>query len=180
MRCIFLNTNLHNELKKAGHDPIWVETQAWLLNTKATIERLLYDSTYISSTLPSAPLDKSIKRTIMVVDDNESLRKFTAMLLEKQGFEVVQKEDGQQALDTLEKENIDLILMDIEMPIMDGVEASRRIRNSEKPYASVPIIAHTGDSSPVTLDKIGSSGMSDFIVKPADKNRLFDKIANWI
>ncbi|WP_273992278.1 response regulator [Vibrio parahaemolyticus] len=166
--------------KKAGHDPIWVETQAWLLNTKATIERLLYDSTYISSTLPSAPLDKSIKRTIMVVDDNESLRKFTAMLLEKQGFKVVQKEDGQQALDTLEKENIDLILMDIEMPIMDGVEASRRIRNSEKPYASVPIIAHTGDSSPVTLDKIGSSGMSDFIVKPADKNRLFDKIANWI
>ncbi len=166
--------------KKAGHDPIWVETQAWLLNTKATIERLLYDSTYISSTLPSAPLDKSIKRTIMVVDDNESLRKFTAMLLEKQGFEVVQKEDGQQALDTLEKENIDLILMDIEMPIMDGVEASRRIRNSEKPYASVPIIAHTGDSFPVTLDKIGSSGMSDFIVKPADKNRLFDKIANWI
>ncbi|EVU15479.1 CAI-1 autoinducer sensor kinase/phosphatase CqsS, partial [Vibrio parahaemolyticus V-223/04] len=104
--------------KKVGHDPIWVETQAWLLNTKATIERLLYDSTYISSTLPSAPLDKSIKRTIMVVDDNESLRKFTAMLLEKQGFEVVQKEDGQQALDTLEKENIDLILMDIEMPIM--------------------------------------------------------------
>ncbi|WP_273992603.1 response regulator [Vibrio parahaemolyticus] len=166
--------------KKVGHDPIWVETQAWLLNTKATIERLLYDSTYISSTLPSAPLDKSIKRTIMVVDDNESLRKFTAMLLEKQGFEVVQKEDGQQALDTLEKEDIDLILMDIEMPIMDGVEASRRIRNSEKPYASVPIIAHTGDSSPVTLDKIGSSGMSDFIVKPADKNRLFDKIANWI
>ncbi|HCG5267964.1 TPA: response regulator [Vibrio parahaemolyticus] len=166
--------------KKAGHAPILVETQAWLLNTKATIERLLYDSTYISSTLPSAPLDKSIKRTIMVVDDNESLRKFTAMLLEKQGFEVVQKEDGQQALDTLEKENIDLILMDIEMPIMDGVEASRRIRNSEKPYASVPIIAHTGDSSPVTLDKIGSSGMSDFIVKPADKNRLFDKIANWI
>ncbi|TOG50223.1 ATP-binding response regulator [Vibrio parahaemolyticus] len=166
--------------KKAGHAPIWVETQAWLLNTKATIERLLYDSTYISSTLPSAPLDKSIKRTIMVVDDNESLRKFTAMLLEKQGFEVVQKEDGQQALDTLEKENIDLILMDIEMPIMDGVEASRRIRNSEKPYASVPIIAHTGDSSPVTLDKIGSSGMSDFIVKPADKNRLFDKISNWI
>ncbi|WP_140419480.1 response regulator, partial [Vibrio parahaemolyticus] len=54
------------------------------------------------------------------------------------------------------------------------------IRNSEKPYATVPIIAHTGDSSPVTLDKIGSSGMSDFIVKPADKNRLFDKIANWI
>ena len=70
--------------------------------------------------------------------------------------------------------------MDIEMPVMGGVEASRQIRGSNKGYASVPIIAHTGDSSAVTLDKIDSSGMSDFIVKPADKNRLFDKIANWI
>ena len=165
---------------KAAYEPIWVETQAWLLNTKPTIDRLLYDSSYVSTPTASVALDTSNKRTIMVVDDNESLRKFTAMLLEKQGFEVIQKEDGQQALDTLEQENVDLILMDIEMPIMDGVEASRRIRSSDKNYASVPIIAHTGDSSPVTLDKIGSSGMSDFIVKPADKNRLFDKIANWI
>lgn len=66
------------------------------------------------------------------------------------------------------------------MPIMSGVEASRRIRGSDKEYSSVPIIAHTGDSSPVTLEQIGASGMSDFIVKPADKNRLFDKIANWV
>ena len=116
----------------------------------------------------------------MVVDDNESLRRFTAMLIAKQGFEVIEKEDGQQALDALDKTNVDLILMDIEMPVMNGVEASRRIRESNKAYSSVPIIAHTGDSSPVTLEQIGESGMSDFIVKPADKNRLFDKIANWV
>jgi two-component system CAI-1 autoinducer sensor kinase/phosphatase CqsS len=70
--------------------------------------------------------------------------------------------------------------MDIEMPVMNGVEASRRIRGSNKAYSKIPIIAHTGDSSPVTLEQIGKSGMSDFIVKPADKNRLFDKIANWV
>ncbi|PFG58306.1 two-component system CAI-1 autoinducer sensor kinase/phosphatase CqsS [Vibrio sp. ES.051] len=166
--------------RKAAYEPIWMETQAWLLNTKLAIDRLLYNSNYVSTPTLLVPLDASNKRTIMVVDDNESLRKFTALLLEKQGFEVVQREDGQQALDTLEQENIDLILMDIEMPIMDGVEASKRIRSSGKHYASIPIIAHTGDSSQVTLDKIGTSGMSDFIVKPADKNRLFDKIANWI
>lgn len=144
------------------------------------MDRLLFDSNYVIPAASAAPLDTANKRTIMVVDDNESLRRFTAMLLEKQGFDVIQKEDGQQALDALDTDDIDLILMDIEMPIMDGVEASRRIRNANKAYSSVPIIAHTGDSSPVTLEKMDSSGMSDFIVKPADKNRLFDKIALWI
>ncbi|MEZ9745600.1 response regulator [Vibrio splendidus] len=173
----------HHPIKRVGNvafEPIWVETQVWLLNTKATIERLLFDSNYVMPSVSVKPLEATNKRTIMVVDDNESLRRFTAMLLEKQGFDVVQKEDGQQALDALDSDDIDLILMDIEMPIMDGVEASRRIRSANKAYSSVPIIAHTGDSSPVTLEKMESSGMSDFIVKPADKNRLFDKIAHWI
>ena len=173
----------HHPIKRVRNvsfEPIWVETQVWLLNTKATIDRLLFDSNYVMPAAPTKPLEAANKRTIMVVDDNESLRRFTAMLLEKQGFDVVQKEDGQQALDALESDEIDLILMDIEMPIMDGVEASRRIRGANKAYSSVPIIAHTGDSSPVTLEKMESSGMSDFIVKPADKNRLFDKIAHWI
>ncbi|MFA0495381.1 response regulator [Vibrio sp. 10N.222.54.B11] len=173
----------HHPIKRVRNvafEPIWVETQVWLLNTKATIERLLFDSNYVMPSVSVKSLEVTNKRTIMVVDDNESLRRFTAMLLEKQGFDVVQKEDGQQALDALESDDIDLILMDIEMPIMDGVEASRRIRSANKAYSSVPIIAHTGDSSPVTLEKMESSSMSDFIVKPADKNRLFDKIAHWI
>ncbi|OEF02971.1 hybrid sensor histidine kinase/response regulator [Vibrio crassostreae 9ZC13] len=167
-------------VRNISFEPIWVETQVWLLNTKATIDRLLFDSNYVMPSVAVKPLEATTRRTIMVVDDNESLRRFTAMLLEKQGFDVVQKEDGQQALDALDTDEIDLILMDIEMPIMDGVEASRRIRSADKEYSSVPIIAHTGDSSPVTLEKMESSGMSDFIVKPADKNRLFDKIAHWI
>ena len=173
----------HHPVKRVRNvtfEPIWVETQVWLLNTKATIERLLFDSNYVLPSVAVKPLEATNKRTIMVVDDNESLRRFTAMLLEKQGFDVVQKEDGQQALDALDTEDVDLILMDIEMPIMDGIEASRRIRSAAKEYSSVPIIAHTGDSSPVTLEKMESSGMSDFIVKPADKTRLFDKIAHWI
>ncbi|MEZ8047598.1 MULTISPECIES: response regulator [Vibrio] len=173
----------HHPIKRVRNvafEPIWVETQVWLLNTKATIERLLFDSNYVLPSVAVKPLEATNKRTIMVVDDNESLRRFTAMLLEKQGFDVVQKEDGQQALDALDTEDVDLILMDIEMPIMDGIEASRRIRSAAKEYSTVPIIAHTGDSSPVTLEKMESSGMSDFIVKPADKTRLFDKIAHWI
>ena len=158
----------------------WIETQAWLLNTKSTVDGLFFDSETLSPHSNFEPLKTSKKGTIMVVDDNESLRRFTAMLIAKQGFEVIEKEDGQQALDALDNSNVDLILMDIEMPVMNGVEASRRIRGSNKAYSKIPIIAHTGDSSPVTLEQIGESGMSDFIVKPADKNRLFDKISNWV
>ncbi|MEZ8803628.1 response regulator [Vibrio splendidus] len=180
-RIIYLYENHPiKRVRNVAFEPICVETQVWLLNTKATIERLLFDSNYVMPSVSVKPLEATNKRTIMVVDDNESLRRFTAMLLEKQGFDVVQKEDGQQALDALDSDDVDLILMDVEMPIMDGVEASRRIRSANKAYSSVPIIAHTGDSSPVTLEKMESSGMSDFIVKPADKNRLFDKIAHWI
>ncbi|MET2900011.1 response regulator [Vibrio rotiferianus] len=165
---------------KAGYFPIWMETQAWLLNTYTTIERLLFDVDYEFAAAPIREIEHDNRRTIMVVDDNESLRKFTALLLEKQGFDVIQKEDGEQALEALSSECIDLILMDIEMPVMDGIETSRKIRSSKCAYSTIPIIAHTGDSSPVTLEKIESSGMSDFIVKPADKARLFDKIAHWI
>ena len=165
------------------NEPIWVETQAWLLNTANTIDQILFeprDTTVSASNSETVPSVHSDRHTIMVVDDNESLRKFTAILLEKQGFDVIQKEDGQQAVEALETESIDVILMDIEMPVMDGIEASRVIRNSNKRYSSVPIIAYTGDSTGITLDKIDSSGMSDFIVKPADKNRLLDKIASWV
>ncbi|CAH0528386.1 CAI-1 autoinducer sensor kinase/phosphatase CqsS [Allocatenococcus thiocycli] len=165
------------------NEPIWVETQAWLLNTANTIDQILFeprDTTVSSSNSETVASVHPDRHTIMVVDDNESLRKFTAMLLEKQGFDVIQKEDGQQAVEALETERIDVILMDIEMPVMDGIEASRVIRNSNKRYASVPIIAYTGDSTGITLDKIDSSGMSDFIVKPADKSRILDKIASWV
>ena len=180
-RIIYLHDHhLVERVINVSFDHIWVETQVWLLNTKAIMDSLLFESKYVAPSVQIKPIENFNKRTIMVVDDNASLRRFTSMLLEKQGFDVVQKENGQQALDALNSDNIDLILMDIEMPIMDGVEASRRIRSNSKPYSSVPIIAHTGDISPVTLEKMESSGMSDFIVKPADKNRLFDKIAHWI
>jgi len=165
---------------KANFTPIWIDTTSWLLHSKTTIDRLLFDAIYVNTATIHYPSREEIKRTIMVVDDNESLRHFTAILLEKQGFEVIQKENGQQAVEALGTNHIDLILMDIEMPIMDGIEASLSIRNSQKAFANIPIIAHTGDNSTLMLEKINSSSMSGYVVKPTDKNQLLDKIADWI
>jgi two-component system CAI-1 autoinducer sensor kinase/phosphatase CqsS len=65
------------------------------------------------------------------------------------------------------------------MPVLDGIEATKQIRASNHANSLVPIIAHTGDSSQTTLDKIENAGMNDYIVKPANVARLFDKLSHW-
>lgn len=167
--------------KKPGFTPVWIETKTWLKNADSIINGLLFDP-YENVSEPAQPQNtvEHAKRTIMVVDDNESLRKLTAVLLEKQGFDVIQFEGGRQAIEALETDSVDLILMDIEMPELDGIEASRLIRASNKGFSTVPIIAHTGNVSLIALDSIKLSGMSDYIVKPANKDLLLKKIADLV
>ena len=180
-RIVYLyDSNTIQSNQRDGFQPIWIKTRHWLSDAEKVMDQLLFKPNYSLYSGKVLPSEMSDKRRIMVVDDNESVRKYTAILLEKLGFDVIQKANGRQALDWLKSESVDLILMDLEMPVMDGLEASKQIRYSEKPYSCVPIIAHTGDCSSPTLDKVNASGMSDFIVKPADKNRLYDKISNWL
>ncbi|EAS45706.1 hybrid sensor histidine kinase/response regulator [Photobacterium profundum] len=167
--------------KKQGVTPVWIETKTWLKNADSIINGLLFDS-HEDVSKPAQPQNtvEHTRRTIMVVDDSESLRKLTAVLLEKQGFDVIQFGGGKQAIEALNTDPVDLILMDIEMPELDGIEASRLIRASNKKFSTVPIIAHTGDVSLIALDSIKLSGISDYIVKPADKDLLLKKIADLV
>lgn len=119
-------------------------------------------------------------KTIMIADDNHSLRAYTSILLEQQGFEVIQVQNGQEVLDKLQQSPVDLVIMDIEMPFLNGFEAANAIRNSASDYANVPILGHTGDSTSYAIDKIQQSGMNDYVIKPAGSEVLLDKIANWI
>ncbi|WP_245609145.1 hybrid sensor histidine kinase/response regulator [Vibrio rhizosphaerae] len=120
------------------------------------------------------------EKCILIVDDNHSVRNLTAILLEKQGYHVLQASNGQEALGTMEAHEVDLILMDIEMPVLDGIETTSTIRSSQKPYRHIPILGHTGDTNTPTLKRIRNSGMNDYIIKPADTDNLLDKLANWI
>ncbi|CZF80143.1 ATP-binding response regulator [Grimontia marina] len=164
------------------YQPTWIETLVWRINTPVLIEQLFFETVEIAINRQPSNNDSATQQTIMVVDDSETLRQFTSILLEKQGFKVVQCPNGNSALQTLDddQQSIDLILMDIEMTVMDGLETSRKIRDSKEKYSNIPIIAHTGDNSKPTLDKIISSGMSDFIIKPSDQDKLRNKISNWL
>lgn len=178
---IYLLYHPEQRYKKQGVTPAWIETKMWLKNADSIINSLLFNSHEdVSEPAQTQNTVEHAKRTIMVVDDSESLRKLTAVLLEKQGFDVIQFEGGRQAIEALDTSPVDLILMDIEMPELDGIEASRLIRASNKGFSTVPIIAHTGDISLIVLDSIKLSGISDYIVKPADKDLLLKKIADLV
>jgi two-component system CAI-1 autoinducer sensor kinase/phosphatase CqsS len=165
---------------KAAYLPLWIERDSCLFDTYNILDNLVFDTDGMRSAVNFTTAEKVGTRKVLLVDDNESLRKFTAILLQKEGIDVLQTENGQQALSVLAREEVDLILMDIEMPIMDGIETTKRIRQSNQAFAGVPIIAHTGDNSRDMLDKISSSFMSGYLVKPASKKQLLDVISDWI
>ncbi|WP_170107699.1 ATP-binding response regulator [Photobacterium lipolyticum] len=121
------------------------------------------------------------KQKIMIVDDNVSLRTYSGLLLEKQGYEVVHAENGCVALDYLENDRFDMILMDLEMPYMGGIETAKQIRSDErfKEQNQVPIICFTGNMSEEVIKDITDSGMNDYLLKPTSKEHLLSKVASW-
>ncbi|MFB9218019.1 ATP-binding response regulator [Vibrio sinaloensis] len=145
----------------------------------AALDELFFESPEPNRNLIPKKIDRHGK-TIMIADDNHSLRAYTSILLEQQGFEVIQVQNGQEVLDKLQQSPVDLVIMDIEMPYLNGFEAANAIRNSATDYANVPILGHTGDSTSNAIDKIQQSGMNDYLIKPAGSGVLLDKIANWI
>ncbi|USD43995.1 hybrid sensor histidine kinase/response regulator [Vibrio sp. SCSIO 43135] len=122
----------------------------------------------------------SYNKTILLADDNVSLRSLTSILLSKQGYHVVEVSDGAEAIDTLENSDIDLVILDIDMPVKDGYTAATDIRNSSKSFASIPIIGHTGDSSPESIEKMHLVGMNDYLIKPVSKDNLLETLENYL
>ncbi|SKA97597.1 PAS domain S-box-containing protein [Paucidesulfovibrio gracilis DSM 16080] len=105
---------------------------------------------------------------LLVVEDDNMALQLLRQFLGGAGFTFSLAMDGQEALDALEREHFDCVLMDIRMPVMDGVEATRRIRESGKPYADVPILAMTAFASSEEREHILAAGMDGYLAKPLD------------
>ncbi len=116
-------------------------------------------------------------KKILLVEDNKLNQLVAQKVLKK--FKVITSlaENGQEALDMVQQESFDLILMDIHMPIMDGLEATRRIRALEDPYQQqIPIIALSADAYSDKVQATTESGMNDYQSKPFKPEDLFQKI----
>ena len=116
---------------------------------------------------------------ILLVEDEPINREVASMMLEDAGLVVDTAEDGLQAVDRLEKQEYALILMDMQMPNMDGLEATRCIRRLPLGRA-VPIIAMTANAFEEDRSRCLAAGMDDFISKPADPERLIQVISHWL
>jgi PAS domain S-box-containing protein len=116
---------------------------------------------------------------LLVVEDNEVNQELAVELLNSIGITVTVANNGQEALDTLKNEAFDGILMDCQMPVMDGYEATQEIRKDEK-YRDLPIIALTANAMQSDIDKAKASGMNDQISKPIRPKEMFNTIAKWV
>jgi len=113
---------------------------------------------------------------ILLVDDNATNRQVAKLFLARLQCEIVEAENGAEALERLETQNFDVVLLDVHMPVMDGCEAIRRIRASGKPWRSLPVIALTADAMEGDRERFVAMGMTDYLAKPIDRRLLLNKI----
>jgi CheY-like chemotaxis protein len=120
-------------------------------------------------------------KKILVAEDNKINFFVANKFLIGWGISVTHAENGQIAVDILEKEDFDLILMDLHMPVMDGIEATRIIRKSENPRInSIPIVALTAAIMSESHDKIEDLKINDYVLKPFKPHDLFERILKHI
>jgi two-component system sensor histidine kinase/response regulator len=116
---------------------------------------------------------------ILLVEDNEINQEVALQLLRNAHFDVDLAENGRVALDRLQENKYALVLMDMQMPVMDGVSATRELRRIPD-LADVPVVAMTANAQPVDRQRCLDSGMNDFLVKPIEPDLLWQTLLNWI
>lgn len=116
---------------------------------------------------------------ILLVEDNEMNRDMLSRRLKRKNFEVVIAVDGQAGVDMATSESPDIILMDLSLPVMDGWEATRRIKASDSTRA-IPVIALTAHAMQGDEEKALEAGCDDYDTKPVNFKRLLEKIQNLL
>lgn len=116
---------------------------------------------------------------ILVAEDNHANQLLIQTLLEKQGHKPVVVANGREAVDAVMSRPFDLVLMDIQMPVMDGIDATRKIRQLAEPVRSIPIIALTADAMTGAREKFFGAGMDDYLTKPIDVGNLLRALEKW-
>jgi CheY-like chemotaxis protein len=116
---------------------------------------------------------------VLLVEDNEINQQVALEILEGAGLNVSLAENGQKAVSAVKENNYDAVLMDIQMPVMNGYEATREIREDER-FKDLPIIAMTAHAMASDEDKSLEAGMNGHVTKPIDPDQLFATLQKWI
>jgi CheY-like chemotaxis protein len=117
--------------------------------------------------------------TILLAEDNPVNQRVAKLMLQRLGYRVDVVSNGLEALQAVERQAYDLLLTDVQMPEMDGYEATRRIRDTAA-LAGLRIIAMTANAMEEDRQRCADAGMDDFEAKPIDPDRMFLTLAKWL
>ena len=132
-----------------------------------------------AAALRRQPPENTSRYAVLIVEDNPTNLMVTEGILAQAGYRVSTARNGQQCLDICEKETFDLIFMDCNMPVMNGYDASSKLRQSSK-FQHIPIIALTANAFERDRDRCLQHGMQDYIGKPFDRKKLEEKMRYWL
>lgn len=116
-----------------------------------------------------------MSKTILIADDSESIRELLEMTLAKEGYQVIKTVDGEDALSQLNGQEIDLIITDLNMPKMDGIDLIRGVRKTSQ-YAMTPVLFLTTESQASKKEEARQAGATGWVVKPFMPERLISVV----
>ena len=159
-----------------------LQQKARPLSRKALYQSLLHllqkdDDEALRVPVSSQPTEHRAR--ILLVEDNPVNQLVAKGMLSKLGCDVVVAAHGGEALNQLEQHDFDLVLMDCNMPVMDGYEASRQIRQSER-WPDLPIVALTANAMPEERERCRAAGMNDYLAKPFRREELEALLDTWV
>jgi len=126
---------------------------------------------------PKTTADRPLR--VLLAEDNKINAVLATTIIKRAGHHVDLANNGQEAIDRVKDEPYDVILMDMHMPEVDGIEAARQIRNLDGAKAQTPIVALTANAMASDRQKCIGAGMDDFISKPFEPTDLTDMLAKW-
>jgi two-component system CheB/CheR fusion protein len=155
---------------------IWVESRAG--GTTFHFTAALQRAEAAAGTRPEKAIDRAsgAGRSVLLAEDNRINQTLAVRLLEKRGFQVVVAENGREAVAAHARQHFDLILMDVQMPGMNGLEATAAIRASEADDERIPIVAMTAHAMKGDRERCLDGGMDDYVSKPISPTVLFEVI----
>ena len=116
-------------------------------------------------------------KKVLVAEDSSVIQNLTKKILSLQNYQITSVKNGEQVLQKLKEENYDLILMDINMPVMDGIECARQVRKMDDAVKkNIPIVAITGNARNYSMEEFKANGINDFIPKPLNFDQLVEKV----
>lgn len=118
-------------------------------------------------------------KKVLIAEDSSVIQNLTKRILQVQNYEIFSAKNGLKVLEMLEKDDFDIILMDINMPQMDGMECTQKIRALEDTKkAQIPIVAITGNAKNYSMEDFNDVGINDYLQKPLNFDHLVEMVKN--